>query len=130
MSQALPRIDQKTDSVNSPVSAQVPLESAAASVPSRRPLPGPRGLALLRSLLRIRKDFTGEMARSIREFGDVIRFPIGRMQLVLLNHPSHVVHVLQQNVAAYRKSISYQELALVLGQGLVTSEGALWRKQR
>lgn len=134
MSQASPWIDQKTESVNSPVPtetrASASPEPAAASVPCRRPLPGPRGLALARSLWRIRKDFTGEMARSIREYGDVIRFPIGRMQLVLLNHPSHVVHVLQQNVAAYRKSISYQELALVLGQGLVTSEGALWRKQR
>lgn len=41
-----------------------------------------------------------------------------------------VKHVLQSNQKNYVKSVAYRHLRLALGNGLVTSEGELWRKQR
>jgi cytochrome P450 len=120
MSPSLSAADQKTESVNS-------LQGAAAA---GLPIPGPRGLALLRSLLRMRTDPTGLFQDLIARHGDAVSLPTPRLNLLLLNHPEHVVHVLQRNGQAYRKSASYRELELVLGKGLLTSEGADWRGQR
>ena len=41
-----------------------------------------------------------------------------------------VKHVLQTNQKNYVKSPAYDQLRLALGNGLLTSEGAFWRKQR
>jgi cytochrome P450 len=48
----------------------------------------------------------------------------------LIAHPEGIKHVLQDNHRNYRKSFDYKILARLLGQGLVTSEGSLWLKQR
>ncbi|HTR62534.1 MAG TPA: cytochrome P450, partial [Candidatus Binataceae bacterium] len=45
-------------------------------------------------------------------------------------HPEGIKHVLQDNHRNYRKSADYKLLARILGQGLVTSEGDLWLRQR
>jgi cytochrome P450 len=47
-----------------------------------------------------------------------------------LSHPDHIQHVLQGNFANYRKGRGYKILKLSLGEGLLTSEGALWQRQR
>ncbi|MEL6719563.1 MAG: cytochrome P450, partial [Bacteroidota bacterium] len=41
-----------------------------------------------------------------------------------------IKHVLQANAKNYRKSRAYTQLKLALGNGLVTSEGHFWRRQR
>ena len=55
---------------------------------------------------------------------------MGPFRLVLVNRAEDVRHVLVQNRENYRKSPSYQILKSVLGNGLVTSEGEFWRRQR
>lgn len=47
-----------------------------------------------------------------------------------ITHPEHILHVLQTNAANYRKGRDYRILKLSLGEGLLTSEGALWQRQR
>jgi cytochrome P450 len=48
-----------------------------------------------------------------------------------LSDPEHVQHVLVGNAANYTKQTrGYRTLRLVLGDGLVTSEGEHWRRQR
>lgn len=44
--------------------------------------------------------------------------------------PDVIKHVLQSNAKNYRKSRAYDQLKLALGNGLVTSEGHFWRRQR
>jgi cytochrome P450 len=39
-------------------------------------------------------------------------------------------HILQENNRNYKKSYDYAILKLLLGEGLITSEGDFWRKQR
>ena len=51
-------------------------------------------------------------------------------RMMFVSNPEYVKHILQDNNRNYRKSFGYEMLKLLLGQGLVTSEGDFWRKQR
>ncbi len=65
-----------------------------------------------------------------RRYGDVVRYRLGTMQVFLVVHPDGVNQVLQENHRNYVKSVDYQILKRVLGEGLLTSEGPLWLRQR
>ena len=62
--------------------------------------------------------------------GELRCFRLGKGRVFLLNDPEDVQHVLQHSHRSYRKSRNYDRLKLLLGQGLVTSEGELWLRQR
>lgn len=51
-------------------------------------------------------------------------------KLVVTSQPEHIRHILQGNNKNYRKSFAYDILRLLLGNGLLTSEGDFWRRQR
>lgn len=55
---------------------------------------------------------------------------LGPFPYYVLSDPRDVRHVLVTNNKNYVKSRSYRGLMLALGQGLVTSEGTLWKRQR
>ncbi len=64
-------------------------------------------------------------------FGDVVGLRFGPLVAHLLSHPDHAKHILQENHKAYSKqSRGFMKLRLVLGNGLLTSEGDFWRRQR
>lgn len=92
--------------------------------------PGPRGLPLVGSLPAFRRDPLGFYLNARREFGDVIRFRGGPWTWYLLAHPDDVRHVLQHNHPNYRKGRFYDLLRPTLGEGLLTSEGSFWLRQR
>ena len=95
--------------------------------------PGPVGIPLLGSSLDIRKDTLG-FFDSARAFGDLYSFelmtPSGKLLGYAVSKPDHVRHVLKDNYKNYRKSGSYDRLSSALGDGLLTSDGELWRRQR
>ena len=99
-------------------------------VSSLPPPPGPRGLPLFGSAFEAKRDPIGLVTRTLAEHGDVVRLRFGAMRYLVLNHPDAIRHVLVDNPNNYTKSRNYAGLKLVLGRGLVTSEGTLWRKQR
>jgi cytochrome P450 len=92
--------------------------------------PGPRGLPILGSLLDIRRDPAGAFLRAALKYGDVAYFKVGPRQGYLITNPSDVRHVLQDNARNYQKSPLYQKLRMHLGNGLLTSEGEFWLRQR
>jgi len=65
-----------------------------------------------------------------KRYGDVVRYRLGTMQVFLVVHPDGVKQVLQENHRNYVKSADYQILKRLLGEGLLTSEGPLWLRQR
>jgi cytochrome P450 len=65
-----------------------------------------------------------------RDYGDIVRLRIMNLLVCLIVHPEGIKYVLQENHRNYQKSFDYKILARLLGQGLVTSEGALWLRQR
>jgi cytochrome P450 len=91
--------------------------------------PGPPTLQFFLDLPKFRKDPLGEFFNAALTYGDVVRYR-GVWVSHQLSHPDHIQHVLQGNVANYRKGRGYKILKLSLGEGLLTSEGALWQRQR
>jgi cytochrome P450 len=92
--------------------------------------PGPRGLPLLGSVLPAWRDPLALFLASRARYGDVVRFKFGPFQYYLVNDPNVVKHVLVDNPKAYTKSRNYLGLKVVLGEGLLISEGDHWRRQR
>ena len=92
--------------------------------------PGPKGLPLLGSVLPAWRDPLGLFLGGRAEYGDVVRFKFGHFEYYLVNDPNVVKHVLVDNPKAYTKSRNYLGLKIVLGEGLLTSEGEHWRRQR
>lgn len=71
------------------------------------------------------------MVRVQREFGDVVRTRFGPIPIIMVSKPADIQRVLVDNRQNYTKrTYPYQILKLLLGNGLVTSEGAFWLKQR
>ena len=64
------------------------------------------------------------------EYGSLVSLPILFQPYVLVLDPALIQKSLAQGHTVMRKDRFTHELSRVLGQGLVTSEGELWRKQR
>jgi cytochrome P450 len=79
---------------------------------------------------RLMKDRLEVMDWIVAEYGDAVRLPMGPKTLYVFNHPDHAKHVLADNASNYHKGIGQIHARRVLGDGLLTSEGELWRKQR
>src|SRR4051812_26072630 len=93
--------------------------------------PGPSPIQAISTLPRFRREPLVLLEEWHREFGDVVRIGGGPRLFHLLSLPEHVGHVLQHNHKAYsKKTIGYRSLSRVLGDGLVTSEGKVWRERR
>jgi cytochrome P450 len=58
----------------------------------------------------------------------VVRLDMGNRRLILISEPDHVKYVLQDNNRNYHKG--YGMVKPLLGEGLVTSDGELWLRQR
>jgi cytochrome P450 len=113
-------------------STSIPSSTGRASVARSTPrqLPGPRGLALWQAGVRFRRAPIPTLEAAIARWGDASAYPFARMPLVLLNHPDQVAHVLVDGAGRYGRSPNYRELELVIGKGLLTNDGASWRRQR
>ncbi len=91
--------------------------------------PGPPSLKFLLSLPQFRQDPLRGFFDMALQYGDVVRYR-GLWVSHQLSHPDHIQHVLQANYGNYKKGRGYRILKLSLGEGLLTSEGALWQRQR
>ncbi|HEX6077486.1 MAG TPA: cytochrome P450 [Micromonosporaceae bacterium] len=91
--------------------------------------PGPPVWTLPRTLWQLGRDRLGLMTAATRH-GDAVRISIGPRALYFFNHPDHARHVLADNSAGYHKGIGLVHARRALGDGLLTSEGVLWRRQR
>lgn len=92
--------------------------------------PGPPRRATLGLLRKLKADRLALMSEAREQFGDAVRVVIGPKKLYIFNHPDQAKRVLADNAANYHKGIGYVEAKRALGDGLLTSEGELWRKQR
>jgi cytochrome P450 len=93
-----------------------------------KPIPGPKGG--LKLGLSLRSDGPATLMRLVETYGDVVGFSIGRRRIVLLNRPEHAHHVFVGAAQKYGKSSGAKKVKSLLGQGLLTSEGEVWKKSR
>lgn len=92
--------------------------------------PGPPRTAALRMLMVMGRDRLGMMTAAASRYGEAACLPVGPKSLYFFNHPDHAKHVLADNSGNYHKGIGLVHARRALGDGLLTSEGELWRKQR
>ena len=99
----------------SPRTAQAPLP------------PGPGPIASLRAYGRNPAVYFQKL---FAEYGPVVRWR-GYMDMYLLNNPDDVRSVLTQAWPRYTKrNVDYRVLRQTMGEGLVTSDGEFWARQR
>ena len=77
-----------------------------------------------------RSDPIGFYGAAFRTFGDVVCFRSPPFRSFFLAHPDHIKHVLQDNNHNYVKGVVIAKLKVLIGEGLFTSEGDFWRRQR
>ena len=92
--------------------------------------PGPPGTPVLGHLLAAWKDPFHLMTDARRVYGPTARFRFGPFRYVVVHREEDIRRVLITNRDNYPKSVNYRGLKLVLGEGLVTSEGETWKRQR
>ena len=92
--------------------------------------PGPRGLDNLRFLFSTTEDFMKPLCRMARDYGEVASTHARGRHIVAVSSSEAARHVLVTNQDNYSKGIEYELLRIVLGEGLLTSEGEVWRRQR
>jgi cytochrome P450 len=105
-------------------------ERAPSGVTPARP-PGPRGRLVFGSLREMQHEPLGFLLEGFRRWGDVVGYRVVTTRAYLVAHPTHIQHVLHDNHRNYDKNnADYAILRRLLGNGLLTSEGPLWRRQR
>jgi cytochrome P450 len=101
-------------------------------MPSSLPLPpGPRTIReRARAFRAMTKDPDSAALALNTEYGPLMSIDIGRRRIVLVADPELIGEMLLDKDAAFMKDDVTRGLAQVLGRGLLTSEGELWRRQR
>ncbi len=92
--------------------------------------PGPKGRPLLGVLGEFRKNPPAFLERMGREYGDVVHLPVGRQQIFFVRHPDAVRDILVTNQTKFKKSRMLERARVLLGDGLLTSEGEHHKRQR
>lgn len=95
--------------------------------------PTPSFIDLVRFLPKLWNEPPLALIEAREKYGDIIRLGFSpKWTLHLVSHPDYIGHVLQANNKKYvKKSLYHNHLFRgILGQGLLTSEGDLWLRQR
>jgi cytochrome P450 len=91
---------------------------------------GPRNLPVIGNLAAFRAKPLQFFTRVAREYGDVSFFRLANQNVYLVNHPDLVREILVANQVNFTKSRVLQRARVLLGDGLLTSEGSLHVRQR
>lgn len=97
----------------------------------KQPLPpGPRGLAALRQFRRASRDTIGTFASWREEFGEATMARVGMRGMVYVASPELVNELLVVRHREFRKSRTLRRASILLGNGLLLSEGEEHRRHR
>jgi len=93
--------------------------------------PGPKGGLLLGVMPEFNRDTLSFITRC-RSYGDIVRMRFFYLTVYFLYHPDYIETVLSTNAKNFIKSRSLRSnfFQRLVGNGLLTSEGDFWRRQR
>lgn len=98
---------------------------------SKLPLPPKvKGNWLFGSGLNFALDPIGFLDKNQKAQGGIYLVPSRAKNIMVVQDPELVKYMLQDNNKNFVKSFGYDVLSMLLGKGLLTSEGDFWRKQR
>ncbi len=77
-------------------------------------------------------DSLAVLSALIEEYGDFVCFHSKnrRDQSYFLNRPDLLQHVLVSNHQNYTKGVGFERVRMLLGNGIIVSDGETWRRQR
>jgi cytochrome P450 len=93
--------------------------------------PGPKGNLILGVMAEFNSDSLAFIERC-RDYGDIVRMRFFYLTVNFLYNPEHIEYVLSTNAKNFIKSRSLRTpfFRRLVGNGLLTSEGEEWKRQR
>ncbi len=91
---------------------------------------GPKGHPITGHLAQFRDDRLGFFTHCARTYGDAVALRLGYRRIILLSRPDLIEQVLVTQAKHFMKHFGLRMYQPILGNGLVTSESDLWRRQR
>jgi cytochrome P450 len=107
----------------------------AVADPHRHP-PSPKARFFVRQIphmLGIRRDSLGFLRQCVGDYGDVVRLKYGKLEVILVNHPDLIEQVMlgaNKHFIKDRTTPTSRAFRRLLGNGLLTSDGDFWLRQR
>lgn len=95
-----------------------------------RPAPLHPGLPMLGNTLSFLRDPLAILNTLQKRYDRVVHLRIGGRHQYLVLQPDDARHVIQENHRNYVRSPAFNVLKIFLGNGLLTSDGDFWRRQR
>jgi len=95
----------------------------------RRP-PGPKPHFLIGNMPLASRDPLSTFLKWAREYGDIFYYRAAWLPVYFLNHPDLIESVLVRNPANFQKDRVIRNSRWFFGNGLLTSEGDFWLRQR
>lgn len=94
--------------------------------------PGPTGKLITGVMREFNRDTLGFIENLHRDYGDVVRSRFLYLYAYFLYNPADIETLLTTDAKSYRKARSLRSpfFYRLVGNGLVTSEGDFWRRQR
>lgn len=89
-----------------------------------------KGNTIFSSGNAMRKNPLNFLIEMDKNYPGIVHWKFLHLDVVHLSDPELVRDVLQTNQKYYIKNLMYNQLKLLLGEGLVTSEGKVWKRQR
>jgi cytochrome P450 len=88
----------------------------------------------IRIVRRLQTDRLGTMGEWRARYGDFFVMQFGRMSQYMTSRPEAIHQITVTEAASFHKNVDYKDekrgLARFLGNGLVTSDGEFWKRQR
>jgi cytochrome P450 len=91
--------------------------------------PGPKSRLITGNMREFNRDTLGFLDRCAREYGDVVRARFLHIPTYFLFNPEHIEYLLASGSNNFVK-LRFPLFRQVVGNGLITSEGEFWRRQR
>jgi hypothetical protein len=82
--------------------------------------------------ITLKEDALTPLKQAFARYGDAfqIHSPATKSNIFVISNPEGVRHVLVDNHANYTKGIGIERVRILLGNGIMASEGETWRRQR
>ncbi len=100
------------------------------ALPELLPIPRAKSWPVVGALPYLPKDPLGFCLKAALDGEGLVRLDVGPMKVYVVSHPDYMRHILVTNAGNYNKGSIMDGIRVALGNGLFTSDGELWRRQR